>query len=88
MPEHLDPFREARESSGLQITDFNGEEIPFVLRLKDLRKTVKDWQSFSSDHPFKVVPHSEEHLRTMRQIPIEMGSTGSYGLPGISRAFF
>lgn len=72
MPEHLDPFREARESSGLQITDFNGEEIPFVLRLKDLRKTVKDWQSFSSDHPFKVVPHSEECLRTMRQIPIEM----------------
>ena len=38
MPEHLDPFRETRESSGLQITDFNGEQIPFVLRLKDLRK--------------------------------------------------
>ena len=72
MPYKCDPFGEARENSGIQITEFNGEKIPFVLRLKDLRKTVKDWQSFSSDHPFKVVPHSEEGLRSMRQIPIEM----------------
>ena len=43
-----------------------------MLGLKDLRKTVKDWQSFSSDHPFKVVPHTEEKMRSMRQIPIEM----------------
>ena len=67
-----DPFREAREQSGVQITEFNGENIPFVLRLKELRKVVKDWQNFSSDHPFNVVPHSEENLRSMRQIPIEM----------------
>ena len=72
MPDYPDPFKIAREDSGIQVTDFNGEQIPFVLRLKDLRKTVKDWQSFSSDHPFKVVPHSEEGLRSMRQIPIEM----------------
>jgi cytochrome P450 len=67
-----DPFREARESTGVQMTNFNGERIPFVLRLKDLRKAVKDWETFSSDHPFKVVPHTEEKMRTMRQIPIEM----------------
>ena len=88
MPEHLDPFREARESSGLQITDFNGEQIPFVLRLKDLRKTVKDWQNFSSDHPFKVVPHSEEHLRTMRQIPIEMDPPDHTDYRGLVEPFF
>lgn len=72
MPVELDPFDESREKTGIKITQFNGETIPFVLRLKDLRKTVKDWQNFSSDHPFKVVPHSEEGMRTMRQIPIEM----------------
>ena len=72
MSSSQDPFREARESTGVQMTEFNGEKIPFVLRLKDLRKTVKDWETFSSDHPFQVVPHTEEKMRTMRQIPIEM----------------
>jgi cytochrome P450 len=72
MPHHPDPFKKIRQESGLELTEFNGEEIPFILRLKDLRKTVKDWQTFSSDHPFKVVPHTEEKMRTMRQIPIEM----------------
>ena len=72
MPSAQDPFHEARGSSGVLMTEFNGEKIPFVLRLKDLRKTVKDWETFSSDHPFKVVPHTEEKMRTMRQIPIEM----------------
>jgi hypothetical protein len=65
MPHHPDPFKKIRQESGLELTEFNGEEIPFILRLKDLRKTVKDWQTFSSDHPFKVVPHTEEKMRTM-----------------------
>ena len=72
MPISQDPFRDKREESGLQFTDFDGESIPFILRLKDLRKTVKNWQSFSSDHPFQVVPHSEEGFRSIRQVPIEM----------------
>ena len=72
MPKHSDPFRSRRRKSGIEHTTFNGEPIPFLLRLKDLRKTVKDWKAFSSDHPFQVVPHSEEKLRSMRQIPIEM----------------
>ena len=72
MPRPEDPFKEQRIKSGLMCTRFKGEEVPFVLRLKDLRKTVKDWQAFSSDHPFKVVPHTEEKMRSMRQIPIEM----------------
>ena len=72
MTDPRDPFKEARGKCPIHSTEFNGEEIPFVLRLKDLRKTVKDWQNFSSDHPFKVVPHTEEKMRSMRQIPIEM----------------
>ena len=67
-----DPFKKKREESGIKKTIFNGEEIPFVLRLKDLRNTAKDWHSFSSNHPFKVVPHTEEKMRSIRQIPIEM----------------
>ena len=72
MTDLKDPFKEARQTGPIQMTKFNGEEIPLVLRLQDLRKTLKDWQSFSSDHPFKVVPHTEEKMRTMRQLPIEM----------------
>ena len=72
MTDLKDPFKEARQKGPIQMTKFNGEEIPLVLRLQDLRKTLKDWQSFSSDHPFKVVPHTEEKMRTIRQIPIEM----------------
>ena len=72
MPQHQDSFEEARASSGIQFTEFNGEGIPFILRLKELRKTAKNWKEFSSDNPFQVVPHSEEGLRSMRQIPIEM----------------
>jgi cytochrome P450 len=72
MTDPRDPFKEARGKCPIYSTEFSGEEIPFVLRLKDLRKTAKDWQSFSSDHPFKVVPHTEEKMRSMRQIPIEM----------------
>ena len=72
MSDPRDPFKDARGKCPIHPTEFNGEQIPFVLGLKDLRKTVKDWQSFSSDHPFKVVPHTEEKMRSMRQIPIEM----------------
>ena len=72
MPQHQDSFEEARVTSGIQFTEFNGESIPFILRLKELRKTAKNWKEFSSDNPFQVVPHSEEGLRSMRQIPIEM----------------
>ena len=88
MSDMHDPFREARKNNGVQITEFNGEKIPFVLRLKDLRKTVKDWQSFSSDHPFKVVPHSEENLRSMRQIPIEMDPPDHTDFRKIVEPFF
>ena len=71
MPAHPDPFRDARQADGLLSTEFNGVKIPFVLSLQGVRKAAKDWQTFSSDHPFKVVPRSEERLRRFRQLPIE-----------------
>lgn len=42
-----------------------------ILRHEDVRRAAKDWQTFSSDAPFRVPIPSEEHVRTMRQIPVE-----------------
>jgi cytochrome P450 len=36
-----------------------------------VRKAAKDWQTFSSDAPFRVPVPSEEDVRSMRQLPIE-----------------
>jgi len=42
-----------------------------ILRHADLRTACKDWQTYSSDAPFRVPIPSEEELRRMRQLPIE-----------------
>lgn len=69
MPE--DSFQEAREKKGTLKCPFQGEEIPMLLRHADVRAAAKDWQTFSSDAPFRVPIPSEEELRSMRQLPIE-----------------
>ena len=43
-----------------------------ILRHEDLRAACKDWQTYSSDAPFRVPIPSEEELRRMRQLPIEV----------------
>jgi cytochrome P450 len=48
-----------------------GQDMPLILRLDDIRRACKDWQTFSSDDPFMIVPHSEAHVRSVRQLPIE-----------------
>ena len=35
MSEPKDPFQKERHESGIKNTIFNGEQIPFVLRLKE-----------------------------------------------------
>ena len=66
-----DPFAAARESAGVLVNDFNGEEIPMILRHADVREAAKDWRRFSSDAPFRVPIPSEEDVRSVRQLPIE-----------------
>ena len=66
-----DPFREKRSQTGVLQCPFHGENIPMILRHEDVRKAAKDWQTFSSDAPFRVPIPSEEEVRTMRQLPIE-----------------
>ena len=43
-----------------------------ILRIDDLRKATKDWQTFSSDAPRRVPIPSEETVRTVRQYPLEV----------------
>jgi cytochrome P450 len=66
-----DPFDERRRRDGvLPIVD-GGETIPMLLRHEDVRRAARDWQTYSSDAPFRVPIPSEERLRNERQLPIE-----------------
>ena len=71
MPEHPDPFKEAREKCGLQTAKTAEQNVPLLLRLRDVRKTCKDTKQFSSDNPQMIVLHSEKDVRDVRQLPIE-----------------
>lgn len=51
--------------------DDAGESIPLLLRHKDIREAAKDWETFSSDAPFRVPIPAEEAMRSVRQLPIE-----------------
>ena len=72
MNDPRDPFAKARAESGIQHVDCDGEKVPMILRMKDLRKTAKDWKSFSSDLAPKITLHSEADVRSVRQLPIEV----------------
>ena len=67
-----DPFRQEREKAGLMSCEFQGEDVPMILRHGDVRRAAKDWRTFSSDAPFRVPIPSEEDVRSMRQLPIEI----------------
>ncbi len=71
MSDCRDPFKEDRERSGIKTVEAEGQEVPLVLRLKDVRKTCKDTAAFSNDNPLMIVLHSEAHVRSVRQLPIE-----------------
>ena len=71
MPAFSDPLRDAREKSGVLKCPFHGEDITMILRHENVREAAKDWQTFSSDAPFRVPIPSEEKVRSMRQLPIE-----------------
>jgi cytochrome P450 len=66
-----DPFREARKEAPILKCEFQGENVPMILRHEDVRKAAKDWKTFSSDAPFRVPIPSEEQWRTVRQLPVE-----------------
>jgi cytochrome P450 len=71
MPPTPDPFRAARESAGVLPADFRGEQVLMLLRHRDVRTAALDWKTYSSDAPGRVPVPSEEHVRSVRQLPIE-----------------
>lgn len=72
MSQPQDPFEKAREEGPILAAEFQGETVPMILRLKDVRQATKDWQTFSSDAPRRVPIPSEENVRTVRQYPLEV----------------
>ena len=83
-----DPFRSARQESGVLKCPFHGEDITMILRHEDVRRAAKDWKTFSSDAPFRVPIPSEEAVRTMRQLPIETDPPEHTDYREITEPFF
>jgi cytochrome P450 len=83
-----DPFREARRTDGVLVNEFQGVDVPMILRHEDLRKACKDWQTFSSDAPMKVPIPTEENVRTVRQLPLEVDPPEHGDYRAIAEPFF
>ena len=69
-----DPFAEARSISGIGSCNDQNDPVTMLLRLKDVRKTAKDWKTFRSQdkHPGRIVIPSEVAIAVARQIPFEL----------------
>ncbi len=83
-----DPFAAARENDGVLVNDFNGEQIPMILRHADVREAAKDSETYSSDAPFRVPIPSEEDVRSVRQLPIETDPPDHTDYRAIVEPFF
>lgn len=88
MSDLSDPFREARAATGVLRCPFHGEDITMILRHEDVRRAAKDWQTFSSDAPFRVPIPSEESVRSVRQLPIETNPPEHTDYRAIVEPFF
>ncbi len=67
----MDAFNKQRAEKRVLSTTFEEEPIEMVLGYKDVRRTAKDWKTFSSDGAFQVPIPSEAEYRSVRQLPIE-----------------
>jgi cytochrome P450 len=85
---HPDPFQEARERDGVLVNNFQGNDVPMVLRHSEVRAAAKDWQILSSDAPMRVPIPSEEEVRTVRQLPLEVDPPDQTEYRKIAEPFF
>ncbi|WP_440875957.1 cytochrome P450 [Thalassotalea sp. PLHSN55] len=68
-----DPFKNAREDSGIAKINDQDEAVTMVLGLKDVRKCAHNWKTYQSGAtPGRIVIPSEVNIRTTRQIPFEL----------------
>jgi cytochrome P450 len=86
--ENGDAFRERRENSAVCPGRFQGEILPMILRHADVMAAAKDWETFSSDAPFRVPIPSEENVRKVRQLPIETNPPEHTDYRAIVEPFF
>lgn len=70
------------------INEFQGNAIPMILRHADVRQAAKDWQTFSSDAPFKVPIPTEEDVRSVRQLPLEVDPPAQKAYRAVAEPFF
>ena len=68
----LDVFKSVRNESRTFKLSLGNETIPMLLSYNDVRNAAKNWHTFSSDAKFRVPIPSEEKVRTVRQLPIEI----------------
>lgn len=66
-----DPFEQARLEKGFGEMNDQNDPVKILLRLKDVRKSAKNWKTFQSggDEIGRIVVPSEVHIRNTRQIP-------------------
>ncbi len=83
-----DPFGEARRNHGVLVNNFQGKPVPMILRHEDVRTVAKDWQTFSSDAPLRIPIPSEEAVRTVRQLPLEIDPPEHGDYRQIAEPFF
>lgn len=83
-----DPFGEPRRKDGVLVNNFQGTEVPMILKHADVRRMAKDWEHFSSDAPFKVPIPNEEDVRTVRQLPLEVDPPEQGDYRKIAEPFF
>lgn len=88
MSDVSDPFREARQKDAVLKCPFQGENLPMILRHADVRAAAKDWQTYSSDAPFRVPIPSEEAVRKVRQLPLEVDPPVHADYRAIAEPFF
>ncbi len=69
-----DPFEQARLEKGFGEMNDQNDPVKILLRLKDVRKTAKNWKTFQSggEEIGRIVVPSEVHIRNTRQIPFEV----------------
>ena len=83
-----DPFGSTRRDAGVLEADFLGENIPLLLKYKDIRAAAADPNRFSSNTPFRVPIPSEERVRSVRQLPIETDPPEHRDYKSIVQPFF
>ncbi|MEM6829730.1 MAG: cytochrome P450 [Bacteroidota bacterium] len=68
-----DPFEEVRKTAGYGHINDQDDPVMMLLRLQDVRKTAKNWETFQSEAaPGRIVVPSEVDISVARQIPFEV----------------